>query len=106
MNEASMYTLFSKSKGLSFMKKLMEGDGHPLDNKYKNPITGFMKAYTLITCNSLPCPFVKPRASTSGFTYEEYECEKEAMAARSVLVEFTQKFHESGIGEFDEKEWA
>lgn len=88
------------------MKRLMEGEGAPLENKYGHPFTGFLNVYTLITCNILPCPFVQPASSNSGFTEEEYKCEREAMEERSVLVEFTKKFRESGIPPFTETDWA
>ena len=106
MNEANMYRLFSKSKGLPMMKRLMEGEGSPLENKYGHPFTGFLNAHTLITCNTLPCPFVPPVSSNSGFTEEEYKDEKEAMEERSVLVEFTKKFRDSGMPPFTETDWA
>tara|TARA_B110000305_G_scaffold215296_1_gene252742 strand:+ start:143 stop:463 length:321 start_codon:yes stop_codon:yes gene_type:complete len=106
MNEASMYTLFSKTRGLPVMKRLLEGEGISVENKFGHPFCGFKNAYTLITCNYLPCPFIPPKASTSGYTLEEYECDNKAMNARSKLVEFTQSFHDSGTDEFDEKEWA
>ena len=41
MNEASMYHLFSRSRGLPFMKRLMEGLGVAIENKYQAPFTGF-----------------------------------------------------------------
>ena len=41
MNEANACRLFSKSKGLPVMKRLMEGEGAPLENKYGHPFTGF-----------------------------------------------------------------
>ena len=106
MNEANMYRLFSKSKGLPMMKRLMEGGGASLENKYGHPFTGFLDVYTLITCNSLPCPFARPVSSNSGFAEEELQIEKEAMEERSVLVEFTKKFCESGMSSFEETEWA
>lgn len=106
MNEANMYRLFSKSKGLPMMKRLMEGDGASLENKYGHPFTGFLNAYTLITCNMLPCPFVEPVSSNSGFTNEEYIGEKEAMDERVKLVCFTDRFHDSNIEEFSELDWA
>ena len=49
MNEANMYRMFSKNN-LSLMKKLLEGEGVPLENKYAHGFTGFLNAHTLITC--------------------------------------------------------
>ena len=79
MNEASMYTLFSKTRGLPVMKRLLEGEGISVENKFGHPFCGFKKAYTLITCNDLPCPFIPPVSSSSRFTHEEYKSGKEAM---------------------------
>ena len=44
MNEANMYLLFSK-KNLAQMKKLTEGYGVSLANKFKNDFTGFENSY-------------------------------------------------------------
>lgn len=49
------------------MKKLTEGDGISLENKYGHPFTGFYDVKTLITCNALCCPFIEPVSSSSGF---------------------------------------
>lgn len=85
MNEANIYTVFSK-KRLANTKKLMEGEGIPVENKWGQPFTGFINAYTLLTCNNLPYPFVYPVGSNSGFTEEEYYNDKLAMEERTELV--------------------
>ena len=88
MNEANMYLLFSK-KNIANMKKLTEGEGISLANKFKNDFTGFVNSYQLITCNSLCAPFVEPLSNTAGFNKEEYENDHDAMLERVKLVEFT-----------------
>ena len=59
LNEANMFDLFKK-KNMSIMKRLTEGDGCGLENKYGHPFTGFIDSHQLITCNYLCCPFVPP----------------------------------------------
>ena len=91
MNEASMHQLFSK-KNLSSTKRLTEGLGASLENKYAQPFTGFLNVHTLITCNALPYPFVEPLSTKSGFSEEEFKLDRSAMEERIRPVKFAVKF--------------
>ena len=99
-----MYQLFSK-KNIPTMKKLLEGLGNPVENKYGHPFTGFKGAKSLITCNALCYPFVEPESSRSGFNQTDYKFDNEAMQERVELIQFTKKFRDTGL-RFDETEWA
>ena len=87
------------------MKKLTEGFGLGLNNKFINPFTGFVKSYQLITCQYLVCPFKEPESSKSGYNEFEFHHEKLAMEARTKLVNFNKAFIEHDL-EFGEIEWA
>lgn len=91
MNEANMYSLFSKHN-IAAMKRLLEGEGRKIEVKYSHPFYGFHNAFTLITCNYLVCPFIEPESSRSGWTYKEFERDRDALASRVTVVEFIQKF--------------
>ena len=65
MNEANMFELFKK-RNMPIMKRLTEGYGQAIENKFVQPFTGFVGSYQLITCNYLVCPFVEPAAPNSG----------------------------------------
>ena len=99
-----MYTLFSKGN-IAAMKSLLEGEGRVVEVKYGHPFRGFHNAFTLITCNYLVCPFVEPINSRSGYTKEEYEIEKDAMSSRVTVVNFKQKFKDTGFS-YDETSLA
>ena len=61
-----MYNLFSHSN-IANMKRLLEGDGTVINAKYAREIVAFEKVFTLITCNSLCCPFEGAPSSNSGW---------------------------------------
>jgi len=104
MNEANMYQIFSK-KHLPLMKKLLEGEGVPLENKYAHGFTGFVDACTLVTCNNLCYPFVDPSSSRSGFDKNDFENDNDAINERVEVVGFNKKFKDTGHS-FKENEWA
>jgi hypothetical protein len=91
MNEANMYALFAK-KVLHDTKKLLEGRGMSVRNKYAHPYRGFIGSKTLITCNNLPYPFKVPVASTSGFDIADFENDRYAVTSRTICVEMKTSF--------------
>ena len=96
MNEANMMDLFKK-KNMSKMKRLTEGDGCIIENKFAQPFTGFISSYQLITCNYLCSPFIRPVSSNAGWTEYEYEFENGAMMSRCSLVKFTKTHPELNL---------
>jgi len=66
LNEANMMDLFKK-KNMPAMKRLTEGDGWIIENKFAQPFTGFVDSYQLITCNYLCSPFIEPAGSSAGW---------------------------------------
>ena len=104
MNEANMFELFKK-RHMPVMKRLTEGYGQAIENKFVQPFTGFVGSYQLITCNYLVCPFVEPVASNSGWGKYEYEYENSAMMSRVRLVRFDRLWNELNLL-FKDKEWA
>ena len=49
LNEANVFEVFKK-RNMSIMKRLTEGDGTTVENKFGHPFTGFVDSYQLITC--------------------------------------------------------
>jgi len=96
IDEANMYSLFGK-KHLHDTKKLLEGKGMSVRNKYAHPFRGFEGSKTLITCNNLPYPFRIPASSTAGIDLNEYENDKYAITSRTEVVEMDKSFNQSGI---------
>ena len=72
MDETNTYKVFSKSR-LEDTKILLEGKGVIIENKFSQPVRGFVGCYIIMTCQELPYPFVPPVNSTSGFEYKSYE---------------------------------
>ena len=94
IDEAAMYQLFGK-KTLHDTKKLLEGKGMSVRNKYAHPYRGFTGSKTLITCNNLPYPFKLPACSTSGFDFGDYENDNYAVTSRTITVEMKKTFGNS-----------
>ena len=92
MDEANVYQLFSK-KRLPSTKRLLEGEGVCIENKFSQPYTGFVRCYTILTCNSLPYPFNPPINSTSGFDHACFEREKRAMTGRCRVTELKKSYN-------------
>ena len=92
MDEASVYQIFSK-KRLPDTKKLLEGQGINIENKYYMPFIGFIGCYTILTCNNLPYPFNPPASSTAGFDKADFEREKRAMEGRCKITELNKSFN-------------
>ena len=67
MNEVDIFKLCHK-KNIASTKRLMEGQGWWLENKFAQPVTGFVGSYQLLTCNMLCCPFVPPQNTSSTWT--------------------------------------
>ena len=100
MDEADVYTLFSKSK-LAETKSLLEGRGMLIENKGKDPFHGFKGSFILLTCNELPCPLGPPVNSSSGFDRATYEREQRAFMGRCEMVELTKGYDNSkGVNAF------
>ena len=87
-------------------KKLLEGDGMGIRIKFEHNFTGFIGAYTLITTNSLPYPFVRPESSSAGFREDEWKFDKGALEARTVIVSMEKSFKEEDEFPYTENEWA
>ena len=72
---------------------------------YGNAFTGFIKCFILYTCQYLVCPFLPPKSSNSGWTWEQYELDNKAMKSRTRLVKFDREFKDCQLS-FDYKDWA
>ena len=73
-------------------KRLFEGLGCNLENKYAHSFTGFEGAYTVLTCNRLMAPFIEPTSSLSGWDKQSFEVEQLALNARCSYIHFTEMF--------------
>ena len=105
VDEADVKHMFNKGK-LHDTKQLLEGDGMKITVKFEHPFTGFIGAYTIITCNNLPYPFIPPNTSLSGFTLEEYPHDKGAINVRTSVVYMTKSHAEEEEFPFTEEQFA
>ena len=103
-NEANMSELFKK-KNITNMKKLTEGLGMPLNNKYAHQFTGHIGSYQLLTCNYLCSPFVDMEKEKAGYNPYQEEHDKKAMLSRTSLVKFDTDHKDMDLS-FNEKAWA
>ena len=105
IDEANVKHMFNKSR-LHDTKSLLEGDGMDISVKFEHLFTGFKGAYTIITCNNLPYPFIPPNTSLSGFTEEEYPHDKGAIKVRTSVVYMETSHDEEEEFPFTEEELA
>lgn len=98
--------MFSKTH-MTDTKKLLEGGGKSVHVKFSNPFPGFVNAFTVITANTLPPPFVKPTSSGQFLDEEEWLLDKNALEARCTLHELKTSFERDvGVFPFTCLDWA
>ena len=97
--------MFSRSK-MHDTKKLLEGDGMGIRIKFEHNFTGFIGAYTLITTNSLPYPFVRPESSSAGFREDEWKFDKGALEVRTTIIKMEKSYAEEDDFPFTQDEFA
>ena len=74
--------------------------------KFEHEFTGFEWAYTIITANNLPYPFIAPSSSLSGFTMEEWPNDKQALEYRTYTVKLEKSYANEDKFPFTQDEFA
>ena len=105
LDEANVYSLFDR-RNIADTKQLLEGQGRSIAIKHAHSFTGFKGAYTVLTANHLPYPFIPPANSTAGFNFEEYLEDQKAMKARCKIFKMFQTFNRELTFPFTEYEFA
>lgn len=77
---------------LADTKQLLEGSGKALNIKFEKGYVGFINAFTLITCNNKPYPFVEPNSSQQNISRDDWLRDRDALNARCTIFEMTKTY--------------